>query len=138
MENDDQTVERQCAFIAEAGLEAADVLPWNAHPWYINAAPDRAQLLAGLVPLRRLVELMPRLRVVLLLGNDTRAAWRLFLRQHGEFVAQRNLVALPTYHPSRQALQHPDPAERRRREDDIRSVLSRAAELVAADRPSSS
>jgi hypothetical protein len=130
VENDDQTAERQCAFFAGAGLDAADVLPWNAHPWYINAAPTRSQLLAGLDPLRRLIGLMPRLRVVLLLGKDAQAAWRLFVSEHGGFVAERGLEALATFHPSRQALQHPDPAERLRREDAIRSALARAAALV--------
>lgn len=131
VENDDQTAERQCVFFEQAGLDPADVLPWNAYPWYINAAPNRAQLTAGLDPLRRLVELLPRLRVVLLLGRDARAAWQMFLTRHRGLVAERELVALSTYHPSRQALQHPDPAERARREDDIRSTLRRAKALTA-------
>lgn len=130
VENDDQTAERQCAFFEEAGLDAADVLPWNAHPWYINAKPDRTQLLAGLPPLRQLVDLMPRLQVVLLLGRDAQRAWAHFVEQHGGTIDERAIRALPTFHPSRQALQHPDPAERRRREDDIRSTLADAAALL--------
>jgi hypothetical protein len=132
VENDDQTAERQCAFFSGAGLDAAEVLPWNAHPWYINAAPTRAQLLAGREPLRRLLDLLPHLRVVLLLGRDAQAAWRLLIAEYGGSVAARGFEALATYHPSRQALQHPDRAERHRREDAIRSTLAEAATLVAA------
>ena len=30
-----------------AGVDVSDVTPWNAYPWYINAAPRAAQLDAG-------------------------------------------------------------------------------------------
>jgi hypothetical protein len=134
VENDDQTAERQCGFFAEAGIDAADVLPWNTYPWYINAAPTRTQLAAGVAPLLRMIELLPRLRVVLLLGKDAQSGWRLFAAQHGDVVARRGIEVLPTYHPSRQALQHPDPDERNRREDHVRAVLRRAAEIMNAER----
>lgn len=130
VENDDQTAERQCGFFAETGLDPADVVPWNAYPWYINQAPSKAQLAEGVEPLHRLIALMPGLRVVLLAGKDAQAAWRLFCRSHGALVRSRGIEALSTYHPSRQALQHPDPAERARREDHIRATLRRAAELI--------
>jgi hypothetical protein len=132
VENDDQTAERQCAFFAEAGLDPADVVPWNAYPWYINDRPTRAQLAAGVEPLRRLIELMPRLCVVLLLGKDAQAAWQLFIRANADLVRRRGIEAMWTYHPSRGALQHPDAAERARREDDIGRVLRRAADGIAA------
>jgi len=48
------------------------VVPWNAYPWYINAKPTVVQLAAGVEPLRGIIELMPRLRVVLLLGTDAK------------------------------------------------------------------
>ena len=71
---------------------------------------------------------MPRLRVVLLAGKDAQAAWALFDRRHGALVRSRGITVLPTYHPSRQALQHPDLAERARREEHIRTTLRRAAQ----------
>jgi len=119
VENDDQTAERQCGFFVEAGIDPADVVPWNAYPWYINDAPSRAQLGEGVEPLRRLIELMPGLKVVLLAGKDAQAAWEVFGHSHGVLIRSRGIEALFTYHPSRQALQHPDPAERARREDHI-------------------
>lgn len=130
IENDDQTAERQFAFFAGAGIDAADVLPWNAYPWYINRKPTRTQLTAGIEPLRHLIDLLPSLRVVLLFGADAHAAWRLFLARHGDLARRRSLQALRTYHPSRQALQHPSPAERERREEHIRSTLTTAAAVI--------
>jgi hypothetical protein len=136
VENDDQTAERQCRFFAEAGLDPADVVPWNAYPWYINSEPTTAQLAAGTEPLGRLIELMPQLRVVLLLGNDAQYGWRLFTSRYPALVRYRGLTVLPTYHPSRRALQHPNADERTRREDSIRAALRRAATIVtSAPRP---
>ena len=109
------------------------MLPWNAYPWYVNAAPTRAQLVAGADPLRRLIELMPGLRVVLLLGKDAQAGWKLFGDRRGGPYGCGGIEVLATYHPSRGALQHPDPDERSRREDDIRTALRRAAELIRGD-----
>lgn len=130
VENDDQTAERQCAFFAEAGVDPSDVAPWNAYPWYINAKPSRLQLAGGTRPLRQLLDLMPNLCVVLLLGGDAQSAWRLFLSGHSSYIRRRGIEALSTYHPSRQALQHPSIAERDRREDHIRSTLARVAKLI--------
>src|SRR5437879_4601334 len=33
MENDDATAETICGLFEEAGIEAADIVPWNAYPW---------------------------------------------------------------------------------------------------------
>jgi Holliday junction resolvase RusA-like endonuclease len=132
VENDDQTAERQCGFFAEAGIDPADVVPWNAYPWYINDTPSRTQLAEGVEPLRRLIALMPGLRVVLPAGKDAQAAWQLFSSRHGALIRARGIEAISTYHPSRQALQHPDPAERSRREEHIRATLRRAALLIGS------
>jgi len=130
VENDDQTAERQCVFFAGAGIDPADVVPWNAYPWFINAKPSKSQLAAGTVPLRQLIDLMLSLRVVLLLGGDARTAWQLLMVRYGYIIRDRKIEALSTYHPGRQALQHPDPAERHRRENHIRTTLAQAAALI--------
>lgn len=54
----------------EAHLPVGELLPWNAYPWYINRKPTTAELDAAAEPLRRLIGLLPRLRVVLLHGGD--------------------------------------------------------------------
>ncbi|MEQ3553916.1 uracil-DNA glycosylase [Pseudonocardia nematodicida] len=136
VENDDQTAQRQDEFFRGAGIDPVDVVPWNAYPWYINRKPSRDQLIQGTEPLRRLIELMPELCVVILEGNDAKAGWTLFLSRHGSWIRSRGIEAVATYHPSRQALQHPDPVERERREEHIRSTLRRACTMMTAgERP---
>lgn len=77
------------------------MVPWNAYPWYINRLPRAAELDAGVQPLRRLISLLPRLRVVMLNGGEAKALWKRYTRAFpGD--SGRWLV-LPTYHPSNQA-----------------------------------
>ena len=84
-------------FLAEAGIDYAEVVPWNAYPWYINSDPTTDQLLAGVEPLRDLIDLMPRLRVVLVHGTAARKGWNLFLRQNRDLIERRGIVWLSTY-----------------------------------------
>jgi hypothetical protein len=65
-------------------------------------------------PLRKLIALTPRLRVVTLHGTAAVKGWKLLLRKHHRLIEQRGIVWLETYHTSRQALQTPDPVERER------------------------
>lgn len=132
IENDDPSAERMGKFLAEAGIDYAQVVPWNAYPWYINSDPTTDQLLAGVEPLRDLIGLMPRLRMVLAHGTAARKGWNLFLRQHRDLIERRGIVWLSTYHTSRQALQTPDRIERELREADIRNALALAAAVMWA------
>jgi hypothetical protein len=132
VENDDQTAERMGQFLAEAGIDYRDVIPWNAYPWYINADPSREQLQAGVEPLRRVMVLMPRLRVVLVHGGSADQGWKLFRREHLDVLETRGIVWLSTYHTSRQALQTPDPVERELREAHIRNTFAVAASVMHA------
>ncbi len=68
IENDDPSAERMGRFLRGAGIDYRQVVPWNAYPWYFNGDPTAEQLCAGVEPLRGLIGLMPRLRVVLLHG----------------------------------------------------------------------
>jgi hypothetical protein len=115
VENDDASAALQCELLDHAGLSAADLLPWNAYPWYINRKPSTAELILGLPTILRLLELAPAIDVVVLQGADAQAAWRLLRRQHARTLRSRRLVVIQTYHPSRQALFTPDPAEQERR-----------------------
>lgn len=92
--------------------------------------PDAEQLIAGVEPLRNLIGLIPRLRVVILHGIAAAKGWKLFLRKHRELVERRGIVWLATYHTSRQALQTPDRVERELREASIRNTLALAASVV--------
>jgi hypothetical protein len=115
IQNADPTAEAQVRAFAAVGIEATDFLPWNAYPWYINRAPRGAELEAGVAVLADVVQLLPDMAVVLLQGRDAQAAWRRLGRSWPELAARRGLTVLSTFHPGRQALFHPEPAERKRR-----------------------
>lgn len=130
IENDDPSAERMGRFLREAGIDYEQVVPWNAYPWYINSDPTVEQLSAGVEPLRDLMGLMPRLRVVTLHGTAAAKGWKLFLRQHRGLVERRGIVWLTTYHTSRQALQTPDRVERELREASISNAFRLAASVI--------
>ena len=101
VENDDPTAQRLCDLLARAEIDVADTVPWNAYHWYINKAPSVGQLRAGVEPLRRLLGLLPRLEVVLLLGQHAQRSWSLLTKTRPDVGAR--LTVLQSRHPSRQA-----------------------------------
>lgn len=115
VENDDPSAELQCDLLKHAGLAARDLLPWNAYPWYINRKPSTAELLLGLPTILELLKLGPAIQVVVLQGGDAQASWKLLRRHYPLAMRTRRLSVVETYHPSRQALFTPDPAEQERR-----------------------
>jgi hypothetical protein len=132
-ENDDPTAQAQAELMLEVGLSTADLTPWNAYPWYINRKPTAAELACGIGPLVRVMELMPRLRVVLLQGGEARAGWRKLERQRADVVEalhERGVTVEATHHPGRQALWHPDPAVRSARLATRRASYERVAGLL--------
>lgn len=114
IENDDPTAERQLRMFTDVGIAMADITPWNAYPWYINAAPRPAQLDAGVAPLVELLGLMTGVRVVFLQGNHARDGWARLTTRHPVLARKIDRV-ITTFHPGRQALFHPDPDVRRAR-----------------------
>jgi hypothetical protein len=72
------------------------------------------QITEGLDPLRRIVGLMPALRVVLLQGGEAQTLWKRFARKQPRLAGR--YTAVETYHPGRTALRHPDPDVRKARE----------------------
>lgn len=131
-ENDDSTAETMSLLLEASGVAAAQVTPWNVYPWYINRAPTSAELDAGLPPLIHLLDAV-RPRIVLLLGRHADRAWARLAHRDPDRVVGVELV-VRTYHPSRQALFHPDPEERRRRADH-RAATFRAVGETLAERP---
>lgn len=116
-ENDDPTAEAQTNLFVTHGIDPRDVLPWNAYPWYINAAPNASQLDAGADVLCELLDLLPDLRVVLLQGKEAEDGWRRFLRRRPRVIADRDVTVAVSIHPSRQALWTADPTVRQARLD---------------------
>jgi len=137
MENDDATAERIAGLFSGAGISAGDIVPWNAYPWYINNRPTAAQLEAGVEPLRRLLQLLPGLRVVMLHGGSAHDGWKRLIRRH-PLTAERALSVVETYHTSRQAFWHPDPTERQRRAGHLGAAFRSASDVLGvglAERP---
>lgn len=135
VENDDASAELQAQLLEAVGLSAADLTPWNAYPWYINKAPNAEQLDAGVATILHIINLMQKLRVVLLQGNDARAAWKRIRVGQPRVVEDAGLTVVTTYHPSRQALFHPDPLERVRRAEARASAFRQVAQVLAARSP---
>jgi hypothetical protein len=107
IENDDSSAERYSNFLENAGINVQDLMAWNSYPWYINRKPNSDELRRGLAPLKRVIDLLPNLKVVMAHGGDAHVAWRLFARQYPSTASRYALIE--TYHTSRQALQTPDP-----------------------------
>lgn len=126
MENDDATAEAICNFFDAAGIKADDIVPWNAYPWYINRKPTAVELNAGVAPLTRILDLLPKLRVVMLHGGAAHSAWKRLIRRHPNLVAIRGLHIIETYHTSRQAFWHPDPEVRETRRTHLRESFNEA------------
>lgn len=76
VENDDPTAERMAQLFDRYGIPVRTVLPWNAYPWYIDAAPSAQQSKAGAGVLVELLKLTLEVEVVLLQGRDAEKAWR--------------------------------------------------------------
>ena len=116
IENNDDSAALQCELFESVGLAVADVTPWNTYPWYRTdqqSGLTSPQISEGLEPLHRLIDLMPRLKVVLLQGGEAQMLWKRFSR--GAPVLADRYTAVGTYHPGRTALRHKDPAVRQAR-----------------------
>lgn len=97
-ENDDPTAELFSDCLDAAELDVARTITWNAYPWYINKSPTASQLDAGVMPLRRLLELLPDVSVVMLMGRRAEDSWaRLGLRYP---TASGRYTVIPSLHPS--------------------------------------
>lgn len=131
IENDDGSAELQAHLLEGVGLSPAELLPWNAYPWYINRAPKVAELDAGVPTVLHLMDLTPRLRVVLLQGRDAEHAWRRLLRLHPNIETARGLTVVRTFHPSPQALFVKDPVQRAQRVGRPIAAFEEVAQLLA-------
>ena len=128
MENDDATAEAISKLFEGAGIDAGDIVPWNAYPWYINRAPKAAELEAGVAPLKCIIDLLPKLRVVMLHGGSAHDGWNRLTRQYPKIVAVRGLHVIKTHHTSRQAFWHRDPLVREARKKDLYESFQKAAQ----------
>ncbi|HEX9350495.1 MAG TPA: uracil-DNA glycosylase family protein [Gaiellaceae bacterium] len=129
LENDDPAAELFATLLAAAGIAPSRMTPWNAYPWYINRKPNAAELTTGLDPLRRLLDLLPRLRVVMLNGGDAQTLWRKFAA--AQPLTAASYLVLPTYHTAKQAFIGTKDV-RAARMADLRAKFAVAGELLNA------
>ena len=74
--NSDGAAARTHQLLEETGLRLDQVLTWNAYPWIPPAEGlNNDDLHRGAKALRRLVDLLPRLRVAILSGADAKTVW---------------------------------------------------------------
>ena len=128
MENDDASAEAINDLFSDAGIDAGDIVPWNSYPWYINRAPKAAELDAGVAPLKHIIDLLPKLRVVMLHGGSAHNAWDRLIRKFPTIVALRGFHVIKTYHTSRQAFWHPDSLVREARRMHLSESFQQAAQ----------
>jgi Uracil DNA glycosylase superfamily len=131
-ENDDPTARRFAALLDGAGIPVSEILAWNAYPWYVNHKPSPAELEAGVEPLRRLLGILPRLRVVILHGGSAQDGWKRLARRHPGLAAGYEVI--PTYHTSNQAFIGTSEV-RAQRLADLASAFARAARLLQEATP---
>ena len=132
-QNDDPSAELHATLLAEAGIPVAELLPWNSYPWYINRKPTGEELDVAADALKRLIDLAPDLRIVMLHGGDARTGWRRFARRYP--ATANGLVTVETYHTSRQAFWHKDPDVRAQRRAKLSADFAHAADLLRSALP---
>lgn len=81
MDNPDGTAENMRCLIHLSGLRRADVALWNAVPWQMSeggvVTPRPAQYAEAAPLTRQVLEQMPQLGVVVLVGRHAQQAWSL-------------------------------------------------------------
>jgi len=122
VDNDDQTAANCWTARNNAGLDSG-ALHWNIVPWYLGPAstkPTTAELAQGAMELRRLLPLLPELRVVVLAGKIAQQGWH---KQAAPFVGSR-YTTIDTWHPSPLSMNQPG------HRDDFQRAIDRVARMV--------
>jgi len=131
MENDDQTAETFCRYLSDTSISTSEIVPWNAYPWYINRKPLASELNEGAQPLFELIELLPRLRIVMLHGGSAKDGWRKLTKRYPGLVQEKSLHVIHTYHTSKQAFWHKDPKIRKQRKEHLKHSFKEASRLLS-------
>ncbi len=122
-DNPDQTARNFRKLLSTARIPREETLLWNIVPWYIGTGrrirpARRSDVESGQEYLRQLLSLLPRLRIVVLVGKKAQAA-----RHVVEQITKARI--LETLHPSNLVL-HRDPKNRER----IQRALDRVRALL--------
>lgn len=112
MNNPDPTAKQMHDTLSELRLSRKETVSWNIVPWYVGDA-ERRKIRAvrsderdvGVAYLRDLLELLPRLEVVVLLGEHARKGWN-------ALAYADDLEVFTSPHPSSRGLALPQRRER--------------------------
>jgi hypothetical protein len=119
VDNDDATAASTWTLRDEVGLHAR-TLVWNIVPWQLDGAPDADEVRQGAMELRRLLPLLPDLRVVVNAGTAPTSGWKKNIEPY--------LVDGPTvidsWSPGQRAMSQP------RKRDELKRAFERATHLV--------
>ncbi len=116
-DNDDPTAEATLRFMYAAGLDRRVTLMWNVVPgWNGTRKITREELVQGVAEVRNLLRLLPRIEVVVLVGNKAAKAEPL--------LADANVQVFRSVHPS--------PRVRASRPADWAKIPTQWAEAAAA------
>jgi len=115
LDNPDGTAANLFRFVAAARIARDDLLSWNAVPWPSErlTADERA---AGVTALRSLLDLLPRLRVVIPMGRPAQRCWHV-----ASLGTSTRIEARGTWHPGGLGLARPG------RREDVLATLRWAA-----------
>lgn len=128
IENPDRAAATVKRLMSEADIDPLEMMPWNACPWFTDGpSPSPAELEAGVVPWVQLIRLLRDLRVLMLMGGDAQNGWRRVRSRYPDLLPGDDVKIIRTYSPGAQALRHPDPAERARRQEDLKTAFFQAA-----------
>lgn len=67
------------------------------------------------------------MRVMMLMGLDAQKGWRRVRRRYPGLLLETGVKIICTYSPGPQALRQADPAERARRQEDLKTAFHQAA-----------
>lgn len=93
-QNDDPSAKRFLQCLNDVGLDLDRVITWNAYPWNLPKGEKvtAQRLNEGLDPLQRLLDLLPRLRVVLTMGGKAENSWNRLRKSNRSCVATYHVI----------------------------------------------
>jgi len=99
-DNDDETARNTFNLLRESHVPRDAVLIWNIVPWYVGSGEKirsvtRRDIQQASPWLRDLLDLLPALDVVVLIGRKAQAGWATFASEH-----PRSITTIAAPHPS--------------------------------------